>query len=174
MDSVHLRIRCGLCDLADLLADYVLSCGFEVAAIIHRCRMRMWLDCDEDSEAFNQVGLRNGTVLYLRELASWAAQGDCAPRLLWILQRWARYGWRLQSTACSVAWAIRKSCSSTRSVERTAEHSAANGSSLYGMNSSGQRPRTNCQLDVGRHCDTVIRIEYGLIDCRLAPNIGLE
>ena len=30
------------------------------------------------------------------------------------------------------------------------------------------------QLDVGRHATTVICIQYGLIDCRLAPNIGLE
>ncbi len=30
------------------------------------------------------------------------------------------------------------------------------------------------QLDVGRQCDTVIRTQCGLIDCRLAPNIGLE
>jgi hypothetical protein len=32
---------------------------------------------------------------------------------------------------------------------------------------------TNDQLNVGRHATTVISIQYGLIDCRLAPNIGL-
>ena len=30
------------------------------------------------------------------------------------------------------------------------------------------------QLNVGRHATTVICNSYGLIDCRLAPNIGLE
>ena len=34
--------------------------------------------------------------------------------------------------------------------------------------------RVETQLNVGRHATTVICIQYGLIDCRLAPNIGLE
>jgi hypothetical protein len=52
-------------------------------------------------------------------------------------------------------------------------HAVVRGSGISGI-ADDQGRTTNNQLDVGRHATTVICIQYGLIDCRLAPNIGLE